>query len=138
MLKPSAIEAAKDKDSAINAINAELKKITNGRSVILFVRYDDLVTVDGSGLKVPLQAPSFFKDVYDSGKRFYGIPPKSYVSDEFFNKLGSGTPSLVCAVPVSIEDEVFAILYAEGVDNPMEAEEISEKMAVVFERNLSQ
>ena len=134
----SAIDAAKDKNSAIDAVNVELKKITKGRSMILFVKYDDLVTADGSELKVSLQAPSFFKDVHDSGKRFYGIPPKSYVSDELFNKLGGDVPALVCAVPVSIDNEVFAILYAEGVDNPMEAEEIAEKMAVVFDRLLSQ
>ncbi len=133
----SIIEAAVDKNSAINAVNIELKKLSNGRSTILFVKYDDLVTVDGSDLKVSLQVPSFFKDVYDSKKRFYGMPPKSPVSDEFFDRTGGSVPSLICIVPVSIEDEVFALLYAEGVENPMEVEDIAERMAIVFDRLLS-
>jgi len=132
----SPIDIALDKDSIISAVNLELGKASK-RSLILFVKYEDLVTVDGSGLKVSLQAPSFFKDVHDSNKRFYGMPPKSNASDEFFKGFGGSVPFDICVVPVSIEDEVFAILYAEGVENPMQVEEVAEKMAQAFDRILS-
>ncbi len=132
----TSIELAVDKDQIIAAVNNELKKISK-RFALLFVKYDELITADGSDIKIPLQAPSFFKDVHDSAKRFYGIAPKSYVADEFFNKLGGAMPQIICVVPVSIENEVFAILYAEEVENPMQAEELAEKMAEAFERLLS-
>jgi len=132
----TSIELATDKDQIINAVNNELKKISK-RTMLLFVKYDELITVDGTDIKIPLQAPSFFKDVHDSAKRFYGIPPKSYVADEFFNKFGGYLPKIICVVPVSIENEVFAILYAEEAENPMQVEEVAEKMAEAFDRLLS-
>lgn len=132
----TSIELAVDKDQIIVAVSNELKKIAK-RYALLFVKYDELVTADGLDIKIPLQAPSFFKDVHDSAKRFYGIAPKSYVADEFFNKLGGAAPQIICVVPVSIENEVFAIIYAEEVENPMQAEELAEKMAEAFERLLS-
>lgn len=130
------IELATNKDQIINSVNEELSKISK-RFMLLFIKYDELTAVDGSNIKIPIQVPSFFKDVYDSSKRFYGIPPKSYVADEFFNKLGGYLPKIICVVPVSIENEVFAILYAEEVENPMQMEELAEKMAEAFDRLLS-
>jgi len=132
----TSIELATNKEQIISAVNNELTKISK-RFMLLFVKYEELITIDGSGVKIPLTVPSFFKDVHDSAKRFYGIPPKSYVADEFFNKLGGSLPQIICVVPVSIENEVFAILYAEDVENPMQAEDIAEKTAEAFDRLLS-
>ena len=142
---PDPITTAQDKDDIINSVIAELTKIAQ-RAIVFFVKYEDLIAVSGFGkdidgnladFKISLEAPSFFKDVYDTGRRFYGITPKNNVTDEFFAHFGGAMPALVCVVPVSIENDVFALIYAEEVDNPMQAEDIAERMAVAFDKLLS-
>lgn len=144
--QPAEVKPASNdpKDILINTTLDDMKKLSK-RCIILFRKYDDLICDAGFGDKiddnlkgytVPLNAPSLFMGVYESKKPFHGFPVRHYLTDEFLKALGGIKPKVLSVVPAIIEDEIFAMLYAEDVSDLEAVKKVTEKMAKEFEKML--
>jgi hypothetical protein len=139
------IEQATNKDAVLNASINEVKKLSS-RCIILFVKYDDLVSVVGagsgiennlSGFKLSLLEPSVFKNVRDSKKEFYGPMPGGAVEQAFIARFGNEKPQTVTIVPSMLDDEVFAVIYTEETPIVEEVKRVAVAMALAFDKLLS-
>ena len=142
----NAIEQGKDKDAVLAAVVKEIRKISS-RSVILFVRYDDLLPISGvgsgiedniAGLRISLNESSVFRTVYASKKEFYGpVPSSDRAFDSFIKHFGGSRPRSIVIVPSMIDDEVFSVIYAEDTQAADELKKVSKAMAKAFEKLLN-
>ncbi|MEI6093525.1 MAG: hypothetical protein WCQ47_07585, partial [bacterium] len=139
-----AIEQGRNKDAVLNATMAEIKKISS-RSVIMFIKYDDIVPIVGAGngiidninnLKLSLSESSIFSTVYSTKREYYGPMPKGLVSDRFLDHFGHHMPESIAIVPSMIDDEVFCLIYAEDTDETLELKKIADSMSNAFNRLL--
>lgn len=128
------IKKMSEKDKIICSVLNELKGLSE-RNAIFFVRNDLLVAIEGyDDYSISLEQDGFFKDIYNSKKRFFGIPSDTLLNEDFFARFVKKLPAIICAVPVLIDDEVIAIIYAEEVNNPLLIEELAENMAEAFNK----
>jgi len=140
------IEQGIDKDAVLEAVVREIKKIAS-RSVILFVRYDDLLPISGigegiedslSGLRISLKESSVFRSVYNTKKEFSGtIPSTDMVLDSFIRHFAGNKPRSIVVVPSMIDDEIFSMIYAEETKAVDDLKKISKAMAKAFDRLLN-
>lgn len=138
------IESATTKEEIIKNTLKEIRKLSS-RCLILFVRNDALSAVLGegagivenySGYTIPLSKPSIFKDVYDSGKEYYGPLKSSSLFDSFMAHFGNQKPMSVTLAPSIIDEQVFAIIYTEETPIVEEVKNIANSMAKAFEKLL--
>ncbi|MCX6112452.1 MAG: hypothetical protein NTY22_04100 [Proteobacteria bacterium] len=139
------IEQGMNKDAVLNAVVKEIKKISS-RSVILFVRYDDLIPILGIGngienniasLKISLKESSIFKTVYNTKKEFSGPMPADTILDNFVKHFGNHRPQSITLIPSTIDDETFSMIYAEDISVTNELKKITNAMAKAFNRLLN-
>jgi len=94
------------------------------RAAMFVIREGMVLGLDGSGeglqsrtirgMIVPLNAPSIFKTVYDSGQSYIGPPPKSTINTMCFKALGV-EPDLTAVGPLALRSgAVVALLYADS------------------------
>ncbi|MFH1223357.1 MAG: hypothetical protein V1647_03325 [Pseudomonadota bacterium] len=141
---PAASASKTSKDVIINDILDKMKLVSK-RSIILFRKYSDMIFETGfgdgitdelKGYTIPLNAPSIFMGAFERKSYFHGMAAKNYLTDEFFKVLGGTRPKIVSVIPVTIDDEVFAMIYAEEVRDITMATHIAEGMAHAFEKLL--
>jgi len=132
------------KDEITQSVLNEMKKISK-RCLILFRKYDDVicevgfgngVTDELKGYTIPLNSPSFFMGVYTKKIPFHGIVVNNYITDEFFKTLGGTKPKVASVVPAIIDDEMFAMIYAEDVSDIEAVKKAAADMAKAFEKIL--
>lgn len=134
------------KDAIVFSVLADMRNIAK-RCIVMFLKYSDLICDNGfgeyideklNGYTIPLNAPSIFMSAYDTKIPFHGIPISNYLTDEFYKALGGIKPKVISVVPVIMEGEVFAMIYAEEVSDLDTVKKVSEKMSREFERLLDQ
>ena len=141
----SNIGNAKSKEAVLTHVLVEIKKLCS-RCMVLFVKYDDLVPVIGTGkgiennlkdFTVSLKTPSVFKTVYDTKREFYGPVSSSTGLDSFFKHFGNERPMSVTIIPCLLDEEVFAMIYTEEAPTINEIRQIAEAMSRAFDKLLA-
>ncbi len=141
----SNIENAKSKEAVLTHVLAEIKKLCS-RCIVLFVKYDDLVPVIGTGkgiennlkdFTISLKTASVFKTVYDSKKEFYGPVSDSTGLDSFFKHFGNERPMSVTIIPCLLDGEIFAMIYTEEAPTINEMRQIADAMSRAFDKLLA-
>lgn len=138
------IEQGKNKDAVLNATMSEIKKISS-RSLVMFIKYEDLIPVVGIGdgivnkmddFKISLSEPSIFNTVYSTKKEYYGPIPKDQISEKFIHHFGNYRPQSITIVPSMIDDQVFCLIYAEETATIVDLKRIADAMSSAFNRLL--
>lgn len=138
------IEQGKNKDAVLNATMSEIKKISS-RSLVMFIKYEDLIPVVGIGdgivnkmddFKISLSEPSIFNTVYSTKKEYYGPIPKDQISEKFIRHFGNYRPQSITIVPSMIDDQVFCLIYAEETATIVDLKRIADAMSSAFNRLL--
>lgn len=138
------IEQGQNKDAVLSATMAEIRKISS-RSLVMFIKYEDLIPVVGIGngiinkmndFKISLSEPSVFNTVYSTKKEYYGPMPKDQVSERFIYHFGNYRPQSVTIVPSMIDDQIFCLIYAEETSTIVDLKRIADAMSSAFNRLL--
>jgi hypothetical protein len=74
-------------------------------------------------IKIPADAPSVFAEVLEKRQTYLGPPRKTPWNDRLLRELGGAAPTIVVAVPMTVNETVVAILYG---DNALDGRPIGE------------
>lgn len=126
------------------------------RGVLLMVRRDALSGLSQFGLtlpegspderirdlRIPLDAPSLFKDVVESQASFVGSIPRKKANEQFLKQIGGLTPVDALAVPMLVNGRVAVVLYGDNapearpVGPPDSLEVLMVQAGLAMEKNL--
>jgi hypothetical protein len=136
-----------DKSRVLDAVIKEMKKISR-RSIVLFVKYENLVGVAGfgehvqedkvQGYSTTFILPGIFKKVYDTKKPIHGKAEFTELTKKFLDYFGGMHPESMTLVPCILKNKVFAMIYAEEVGSLDNVVKVADAMSQAFAGLLSQ
>ena len=77
------------------------------------------------GIMIPLNTPSVFRTVRETGTDYFGSLPKTTINDVFISALGDVRPRQVLLVPVTVRHKPICILYGDSGDSPGFSKDLS-------------
>lgn len=77
------------------------------------------------GIMIPLNSPSVFRTVRETGTDYFGSLPKTTINDVFIAALGDVRPRQVLLVPVTVRHKPICILYGDSGTSPGFSKDLS-------------
>jgi len=77
------------------------------------------------GIMIPLNSPSVFRTVRETGTDYFGSIPKTTINDVFISALGDLRPRQVLLVPVTVRHKPICILYGDSGASPGFSKDLS-------------
>jgi len=77
------------------------------------------------GIMIPLNSPSVFRTVRETGTDYFGSLPKTTINDVFISALGDVRPRQVLLVPVTVRHKPICILYGDSGASPGFSKDLS-------------
>ncbi|MFC1655008.1 hypothetical protein ACFL2F_04305, partial [Myxococcota bacterium] len=77
------------------------------------------------GIMIPLNSPSVFRTVRETGTDYFGSLPKTTINDVFVAALGEVRPRQVLLVPVTVRHKPICILYGDSGASPGFSKDLS-------------
>jgi hypothetical protein len=77
------------------------------------------------GIMIPLNSPSVFRTVRETGTDYFGSLPKTTVNDIFISALGDLRPRQILLVPVTVQHKPICILYGDCGSSPGFSKDLS-------------
>jgi hypothetical protein len=77
------------------------------------------------GIMIPLNSPSVFKTVRETGTDYFGSLPKTTINDVFISALGDVHPRQILLVPVTVRHKPICILYGDCGVSPGFSKDLS-------------
>ena len=77
------------------------------------------------GIMIPLNSPSVFRTVRETGTDYFGSFPKTTINDVFISALGDVRPRQVLLVPVTVRHKPICILYGDCGASPGFSQDLS-------------
>jgi hypothetical protein len=77
------------------------------------------------GIMIPLNSPSVFRTVRETGTDYFGSLPKTTINDVFIAAMGDVRPRQVLLVPVTVRHKPICILYGDSGTSPGFAKDLS-------------
>ena len=66
------------------------------------------------GIMIPLNTPSVFRTVRETGTDYFGSLPHTVVNDIFISALGQVRPRQVLLIPITVRGKAICILYGDS------------------------
>jgi|GEM_PF-1554692 len=77
------------------------------------------------GIMIPLNSPSVFRTVRETGTDYFGSLPKTTINDIFIAALGDTRPRQILLVPVTVRHKPICILYGDSGTSPGFSKDLS-------------
>ena len=87
--------------------------VFKGRVVGWMARGQSVVVDDVQSFDIPLEVPSVFLDVHETGREFLGPVPRGPANELLMRTLGEPAPVEVVVLPVKVKGRVVAFLHAD-------------------------
>ncbi len=130
----SIISRAKDRDEVARGL-VRFALAYLPRAALFIVKKDILVGWMGGGegiypnlvkgIMIPMNSPSVFRTVRETGTDYFGSLPRTTVNDIFISALGDVRPRRVLLVPVTVRHKPICILYGDCAQEPGFAKDLS-------------
>ncbi|HUU00725.1 MAG TPA: hypothetical protein VM425_04720 [Myxococcota bacterium] len=128
------ISRAKDRDEVARGL-VRFALAYLPRAALFIVKKDILVGWMGGGediypnlikgIMIPMNSPSVFRTVRETGTDYFGSLPRTTVNDIFISTLGDVRPRRVLLVPVTVRHKPICILYGDCGQEPGFAKDLS-------------
>ncbi len=89
-------------------------------------RGKDLLREAVTQVRIPTTGPSVFADVVAHGQLHYGPWPTARVIDDAFSRAMGGIEGNVLVLPVRVRDKVPVLVFASGVDSPIDPQSLEQ------------
>jgi hypothetical protein len=130
----SIISRAKDRDEVARGL-VRFALAYLPRAALFIVKRDILVGWMGGGegiyqnlvkgIMIPMNSPSVFRTVRETGTDYFGSLPRTTVNDIFISALGDMRPRRVLLVPITVRHKPICILYGDCAGEPGFAKDLS-------------